>query len=208
MKGEDIEYRLDARDAHERRTLVWVLGINLVQALSVGAIGLVAESTGLMGAALDNLADAGVYAVSLYAVGRTIVAKVRAARLSGMLQITLGLGLGGEVLRRFVVGAEPMGLAMIITAVANGATNLICLRLLQSHREQGVHLKASWIFTTNDMFANAGIVVSGVAVSILGSPLPDLLIGLVVVGIVIKGGWEILEHAREARRSADQPPAR
>ena len=32
---------------------------------------------------------------------------------------------------------------------------------------------------------------------------PDLLIGLVVVGITLKGGWEILEEAREARRAAD-----
>ena len=32
------------------------------------------------------------------------------------------------------------------------------------------------------------------------SPLPDLLIGLVVAGIALKGGWEILEQARQARR--------
>jgi Co/Zn/Cd efflux system component len=72
---------------------------------------------------------------------------------------------------------------------------------LPSH-ERGVHLKASWIFTTNDMIANLGVAASGVAVMIVKSPLPDLLIGSVVVGIVIKGGWEILEHAREARAAA------
>ena len=66
-----------------------------------------------------------------------------------------------------------------------------------------MNLKASWIFTTNDMLANAGIVVSGAAVMFFASPLPDLLIGLVVVGIALKGGWEILEEAREARRAAD-----
>ncbi|NIJ43153.1 hypothetical protein FHS78_003465, partial [Parvibaculum indicum] len=47
---------------------------------------------------------------------------------------------------------------------------------------------------------NAGIVVSGAAVMLFGSPLPDLIIGLVVGGIVIKGGWDILEEAREAPR--------
>ncbi|WP_262030860.1 cation transporter [Microvirga sp. Mcv34] len=198
---EGGEIRLDARNAEERRTLVWVLVINLVQALTVGAVGFVADSTGLMGAALDNLADAGVYAISLYAVGRTVVAKARVARLSGVFLIMLGLGLLGEVIRRFIAGAEPVGIAMIITAIANAATNLVCLRLLRSHREQGVHLKASWIFTTNDMLANAGIVLSGVAVMFFQSPLPDLLIGLAVAGIVLKGGWEILEEARDARRA-------
>lgn len=69
--------------------------------------------------------------VSLYAVGRTVVAKSRAARLSGVLPIALGLGLFTEVIRRFVAGSEPIGVAMIITALANAATNVINLRLLR-----------------------------------------------------------------------------
>lgn len=95
---------------------------------------------------------------------------------------------------------------MIATAALNAATNLLCLRLLRAHRERGVHLKASWIFTTNDMLANLGIVLSGVAVMVAKSPLPDLLIGLTVVGVVLKGGWDILKEAREARRAVEPPP--
>lgn len=208
--GEVSEVGLDARDAAERNTLRWVLGINMVQVLVAGAVGIAAESTGLLGAALDNLADAGVYVVSLYAVGRSVVAKSRAARLSGVLLILLGLAVLLEVIRRYVTGSEPVGLAMILTAIANAATNLINLRLLRSHREGGVHLKASWIFTSNDMLVNAGVVVSGVAVMVFASRLPDLVIGLVLVGIVVKGGWEILEEASSARRAsasgADERP--
>jgi Co/Zn/Cd efflux system component len=199
---QESEIQLDASDAAERKTLIRVLAINFLQVLVAGLVGVVADSTGLLGAALDNSADAGVYAVSIYAVGRTIAAKARVARVSGVLLIVLGLALLVEVLRRFFVGAEPIGLAMIVTAIANAATNLVCLRLLRSHRDQGVHLKASWIFTTNDMLANAGIVVSGAAVMLLGSPLPDLVIGLVVGGIVIKGGWDILKEACEAQHAA------
>jgi Co/Zn/Cd efflux system component len=197
---ESAEIELDASDAAERKTLIWVLAINLFQVIVAGGVGVIADSTGLLGAALDNLGDAGVYAISLYAVGRTATAKVRVARLSGMLLITLGLGLLVEVLRRFFAGAEPIGFAMIAAALANAALNVVCLRLLRSHRDRGVHLKASWIFTTNDMLANGGIVVSGVAVMYLASPLPDLIIGLVVGVIVLKGGWEILGEARVSER--------
>jgi Co/Zn/Cd efflux system component len=195
---EDAERQLDANNAAERRTLLWVLAINFGQVLVAGAVGILADSTGLLGAALDNLGDAFIYAISIYAVGRSVVAKARVARLSGVLLIVLGLALLLEVLRRFFVGAEPIGIAMIVTALANAASNLVCLRLLRAHREEGVHLKASWIFTSNDMVANAGIVLSGVAIMIFASPLPDLIIGLLVVGIVLKGGWEILNEAREA----------
>lgn len=197
---EDPEIQLDASNAAERKTLLWVLGINFLQVIVAGFVGVIADSAGLLGAALDNLADAGVYVVSIYAVGRTVAAKARVARLSGVLLIVLGLALLVEVLRRFFMGAGPIGSAMIVTAIANAATNLLCLRLLRAHRDQGVHLKASWIFTTNDMLANAGIVASGAAVMIFRSPLPDLIIGLVVVGIVLKGGWDILKEAREAQR--------
>lgn len=199
--GEGDEPQLDASDEAQRRTLVLVLIINLIQAVAVGIVGVVADSTGLLGAALDNLADGGVYAVSLYAAGKTVVAKARAARLSGILLIVLGLVLLGEVIRRFMAGAEPIGSAMIVTAIANAAANLLCLRLLRSHRDEGVHLKASWIFTTNDMLANVGVAVSGLAVILWKSRLPDLVIGLVVVAIGIRGGWEILEQARSARRA-------
>lgn len=197
---EESEIQLDANNSAERKTLLWVLGINFLQVIVAGLVGVIADSTGLLGAALDNLGDAVVYAVSIYAVGRTILAKARVARLSGVILIVLGLALLVEVLRRFFVGAEPIGLAMIVTAIANAATNLLCLRLLRSHRDNGVHLKASWIFTANDMLANAGIVVSGAAVMFFRSPLPDLIIGLVVGGIVLKGGWDIMKEAREAQR--------
>ncbi|MFW7342333.1 cation transporter [Pollutimonas sp. H1-120] len=202
MSGEG-DSKLDASNAAQRRTLTWVFAINLAQALIVGVVGMMADSTGLMGAALDNLADGLVYAVSIYAVGRSIVAKARAARLSGFFLVALAAGLLVEVLRRFVAGGEPAGIVMIIAAMANAATNLFCLRLLRSHRQAGVHLQASWIFTTNDMFANVGIAISGAAVIVFNSPLPDLLIGLVVVCIAFKGGWEILEQARDAGRSDD-----
>ncbi|MBI2735931.1 MAG: cation transporter [Rhodospirillales bacterium] len=196
---EEDEIQLDARDAAQRKTLLRVLGINVGQVIVAGVVGIVGDSTGLLGAALDNLGDAFVYAVSLYAVGRTDVAKVLVARLSGILLTALAMMLLVEVVRRFIAGAEPVGLAMIVTAAANAATNLVCLRLLYAHRLQGVHLKASWIFTTNDMLANTGIVVSGAAVMFFGSPLPDLMIGLAVVGIVLKGGWDILKEAREGQ---------
>ena len=70
--------RLDASDAKDRKILLTVLLINLTQSAAGIALGIWAGSTALMGAGLDNLADASVYAVSLYAVGRA--ATVRWAR--------------------------------------------------------------------------------------------------------------------------------
>lgn len=192
------EDQLDAHNANERRSLIWVLFINLAQALVVGAVGLWAQSTGLLGVALDNLGDAGVYAISLYAVGRSARSKAWVARVAGVFLILLAFWLIAEVVRRFSAGGDPIGLAMVVAALGNAATNVFCLRILRAHRNEGAHLKASWIFTSNDMIANFGIVISGIAVMLLRSPIPDLVVGVVVVGIVLHGGWEILEQAKES----------
>jgi Co/Zn/Cd efflux system component len=189
---------LDASNANDRKILRSVLLINLGQSAAGIGIGVWAASTALMGAGLDNLADASVYAVSLYAVGRAAAVKVRAARLSGLLLIGLAVLLLVEVLRRFTGGEEPVGLAMMAMAAVNAALNLVCLRLLRRHRGEDVNFKASAIFTNNDSIVNGAVVLSGVLVMWLGSNVPDLVLGLVVAGIAANGGREILREASES----------
>ncbi|HDZ15589.1 MAG TPA: cation transporter, partial [Pricia sp.] len=46
-------------------------------------------------------------------------------------------------------------------------------------------------------------VLSGVAVMVFNSSLPDLIISLLVVIVVLQGGWEILKEAKKARRGAE-----
>jgi len=194
---------LDASNATDRKILRTVLLINLGQSAASIGLGMWAASTALMGAGLDNLADASVYAVSLYAVGRATMVKARAARLSGFLLIGLAVLLLLEVLRRFAGGEEPVGPAMMAMAAANAALNLVCLRLLRRHRGEDVNFKASAIFTSNDSIVNGAIVLSGALVMWLGSNVPDLVLGLVVAGIAANGGREILREASEtAQREA------
>ena len=69
-RGDEDEVELDPTNAAERRTLLWVRGINFSQVVVAGTVGILPDSTGLLGAALDNLGDAAVYGVSLYAIGR------------------------------------------------------------------------------------------------------------------------------------------
>lgn len=38
-------------------------------------------------------------------------------------------------------------------------------------------MKASWIFSANDVLANLGVIVAGVLVAWTGSAYPDLVIG-------------------------------
>jgi Co/Zn/Cd efflux system component len=53
-------------------------------------------------------------------------------------------------------------------------------------------MKASAIFSANDVLANAGVIAAGLLVWWTGSPLPDLAIGTVVGLLVLNGARRIL----------------
>ncbi|MGD8593875.1 MAG: cation transporter [Gammaproteobacteria bacterium] len=193
MSGCECEFEI--KNKEESRVLMVLLGINAVMFLVEITLGIVSESTALIADSLDMLADATVYGIGLYAVGRPLLAKIRAAHISGLFQLTLGASVLVDVLRRLVWGSEPESLLMISIGVVALVANVICLKLISKHREGEIHMRASWVFSKNDVIANLGIIAGGVLVYALGSRFPDLLIGLAISIIVIRGGIHILKDA-------------
>lgn len=178
--------------AEESGTLWILLAINGVMFLFEMVMGLMAQSAGLIADSLDMFADAAVYGLALYAVGHGVRMQVRAAHFAGVLQLILALGVLIEVGRRFIFGSEPESLMMMAIAFLALIANTTCLLLISRHREGGAHMKASWIFSANDVVINLGIIVAGVLVAWTGSNYPDLIIGTIVGIIVLTGARRIL----------------
>lgn len=182
-----------ADDAGEAKTLRLLLAINAVMFVFELTLGLWAQSTGLIADSLDMFADAAVYGLALYAVGKAASMKVRAAHLAGWLQLLLALGALAEVVRRFVLGSEPESALMMGVGLVALVANVACLVLITKKRDSGVHMKASYIFSANDVIANLGVIVAGVLVAWTGSPYPDLVIGTVIGVVVLNGARRILK---------------
>jgi cation transport ATPase len=178
--------------AEESKTLGVLLGINGVMFLVELTLGYFAQSAGLIADSLDNFADAAVYGLALYAVGRAARTKLKAARLAGVLQMILALGALTEVVRRFVYGSEPESLLMIAMGLLALVANVSCLLLISRKRDSGVHMKASWIFSANDVIANTGVIIAGALVAWTGSNYPDLIIGILIGLVVLNGARKIL----------------
>ena len=176
----------------ESGTLRWLLGINAVLFVVEMTAGLIAHSTGLIAESLDNFADAAVYGLALYAVGHSVKMQVRAAHLAGVLQLILAVGVLAEVVRRFVFGSEPESLVMMGIAFIALIANTTSLLLISKHREGGAHMKASWIFSANDVVINLGVITAGALVAWTGSNYPDLIIGSIAGIIVLNGARRIL----------------
>lgn len=190
---------VDGAATPERRTLQALLAINGAMFVTEAVAGWWGESTGLLADSLDMFADASVYGISLYAVGRSRHFQTKAATASGVFQIALGLGVLAEVGRRFLSGSEPVSELMMVIGTLALVANVSCLALLSKHREGRIHMRASWIFSVNDVIANLGVILSGALVLVLSSRLPDLIIGALISGVVLRGGRRIIREAAKER---------
>jgi len=179
-------------------SLLWkVLIINLGFFIIEIVTGLISRSMGLVADSLDMLADALVYGLSLFAVGSTVTRKKSIAGVSGYFQLTLALIGFIEVVRRFIGHEEvPDFRMMMIVSVFALIGNAFCLYLLQKSKSQEAHMKASMIFTSNDVIINLGVITAGLLVFLLDSKYPDLVIGAIVFVLVTRGALSILKLSK------------
>lgn len=189
----------DFKENTNQKKLLWtVLGINFAFFIIEMTTGLISKSMGLVADSLDMLADSFVYGLSLFAVGGTLNRKKRIAKLAGYFQMTLAILGFAEVLRRFFGDEKlPDYSTMIIVSIFALIANGICLYILQkSKNKEEAHMKASMIFTSNDVIINLGVIVAGLLVNWLSSGIPDLIVGTIVFALVIQGAFRILKLGR------------
>lgn len=179
----------------QKRVLITVLLINAGMFLLELTAGLISHSTALMADSLDMLADALVYALGLFALGRAAHWKNRAALTSGILQISLGIGVAVQAAIIFYSSHTPdtqtMGMFGILALIANS----ICFYLLMHYRDADINMRATWICTRNDMINNIGVIIAAGLVAWSASPLPDIIIGLIIAIIVITSAWGVIKTA-------------
>ena len=81
---------------------------------------------------------------------------------------------------------------MVLVSLLALAVNVYCLYRIGQNKNDGVHMKASYIFSANDVIVNLGVIIAGGLVMLTGSNYPDLIIGLVVAMFVLNGARKIL----------------
>lgn len=180
-------------DGHDTSALKWLLVINSAMFCFELTVGIWAESTGLIADSLDMFADAAVYGIALFAVGKSQSHKLTAANISGWLQLALAVGILLEVVRRIFVGSEPISSLMMAAGVIALIANVVCLVIITRRESNEPHMKASAIFSANDVIANVGVILAGSLVMFTGSEYPDLVIGTLIGVIVLLGAKKILQ---------------
>jgi Co/Zn/Cd efflux system component len=184
-------------DVTDKKLLWIVFIINFTVFCGEIIFGFISNSMGLVADALDELSDAFVYGLSLYAIVGTLSVKKRIAKISGFLQLALAVCGFTEIIRRFI-GFElmPNPFFMIILSCIALAGNTASLVVLNKSKTKEVYMRTSQIFTSNDIIANIGVIVAAILVTMLQTKIPDLVIGAIVFFFVLRGSLTIFRLSK------------
>lgn len=196
----DCGCQIEIKNAQQKKVLITLLLINALMFLLEISVGWTAESTALIADSIDMLVDAIVYGIGIYAVGRSLQDKAHAALLSGYFQAALGMMILFDIGRRIFLGSEPEPIWMMGMGMVALLANVICLLLIQKHKDGEVHMRASWIFSKNDVIANLGVIGGGVLVWLFQTRWPDIVMGLTVSIIILMGARNIIRDAQHELR--------
>ena len=185
--------------AAERRALSTLLALNGAMFVIEVIAGLTADSMGLVADGLDMLADAAVYGLSLYAVGRPASAKVRAALGAGYAQLALAAAAIVKLGFALVHGSAPDALPMVGISLLALGVNVWSLAILKRYRRGEVHLRAAWIFSATDVQVNLAVMLAAVLVTVTASGIPDLVIAGGICVLILRSVLRILREAYRER---------
>lgn len=184
--------------AKKQVKVLWiVLLANLTMFFLEVILGYLAESTALMGDSLDMLGDTFAYASSLYVVGQSLSQKAKASIFKATIMILLGLFIFIQAIYNAFFVTLPDyeiigGIGFLALTV-----NAVCLFLLTRHRDDDINFRSVWICSRNDIIANTSVILAAFAVYYFQHPWPDLIVGLGIMTLFLKGALGIFSESFE-----------
>ena len=185
------------------RRIMWaVLAVNAAMFLIEAAAGLGAKSVALQADALDFLADAATYGITLLVLPMAIRWRARAALVKGASMALFGLWvLGATAYNAFLLDA-PDALVMGSVGVLALLANLFCALLLFRFRGGDSNKRSAWLCSRNDVLGNLAVIVAASGVSATGTAWPDLAVALIMAALWVHAAVQIIRQAIAELRPA------
>ncbi len=202
MPGQCCDGIGNVEEIPYRRVMWAVLAVNAVMFLIEAGAGLGAKSVALQADALDFLADAATYGITLLVLPMAIRWRARAALVKGASMALFGLWvLGATAYNAFLLDA-PDALVMGSVGVLALLANLFCALLLFRFRGGDSNKRSAWLCSRNDVLGNLAVIVAAGGVSATGTAWPDLAVALIMAALWVHAAVQIIRQAIAELRPA------
>ncbi|WP_167954242.1 cation transporter [Sphingomonas jejuensis] len=188
-------------DPRWRRALWIALAVNAAMFAAEMGAGLMADSLSLRADALDFLGDAANYAISLVVAGAVLAWRARAALLKGATLALFGVWIIASAVGAALDGSAPQPHTMGVVGVLALLANVGVAIMLYRFRTGDANMRSVWICSRNDAVGNFGVVAAALGVFGTGSAWPDLGVAIVMAGLSLWGGFQIISQARSELRT-------
>lgn len=194
--------KFDGASPAYRRILLTVIAINAVAFAAVAGGAVVQGSASLGANALDFLADSATYAISLWAIGKSVQVRSGAALLKGASLALLAVFVLGFAVWRALSGAPPEGSVITGLGLFGFFANAVAALLLVRHRDGDANVRSVWLCTRNDLIESLVVAAAGGLVWLTASRWPDLIAGIILALVFLQSAWSIIRQSQQELRGA------
>lgn len=192
-------------DRGYRRVLWIALAVNAAMFVVELAAGAAAGSVSLQADAMDFLADAANYVISLLVLGMALSWRARAALLKGLSLGAVGLWVAGQTAWNAVFQTVPEADVMGVVGAMALLANIGCAAMLYVHRHGDANRRSVWICSRNDAIANLAVLSAAAGVFGTGTGWPDVVVAAVMATLSVSGAFQIVRQAIAELRPGAAP---
>jgi cobalt-zinc-cadmium efflux system protein len=191
----------------DRRRLAVALGLILAFMAVEVVVGIRASSLALLSDAAHMLTDAGALALSLavialaarpsrgnltFGLRRT---EILSAQANGFTLLVLAGIIVVEAIRRLVTPPEPIGLAILIVALAGVVVNLLATWQLSKANRESMNIEGSFQHILTDLLAFIFTAIAAVVILTTGFARADPIASLIVAAIMVRAAYGLLRDS-------------
>lgn len=169
--------------------------------------GAMAGSQAMWADALDFLADAATYGLSLAVIGMAIAVRARVALVKGVSLTLMGTWVLGSTLWQVFVTSVPraeiMGSIGFLALLANLASVLILMR----YKDGDANVRSVWLCSRNDAIGNVAVMLAALGVWSTATKWPDLIVAGLMASLFLSSSAQIIRQAMREMKTGEADAA-
>lgn len=191
--GQDVTF--DGSSPAYKRAIWMVIALNAGMFIVEILGGQMANSLSLFADAMDFLADAATYGISLLVIGMPLAIRAKTALAKGLSLTLMGIFVLGATIYNLFILDVPEYSTMGLIGLMALAANLLSVLILYRFKDGDSNIRSVWLCSRNDAIGNILVMLAAAAVYYTNSALPDLIVAGLMSSLFLSSSYKIITQA-------------